>query len=172
MNKSLSVVICGLVVTGSAWAYQKGVVRSHYTDEAIGYALDTPKFPGLGETPGGTVVFTAPPEAGFASNVNVVVQPMTTTRKAYRDLTDGGIKKLSMKINEDKDATVSERDAIRFDYEGKMNGKDLHFLSLAVIEKDRVILFTCTATAVAFPKVASEFRACLDSVRLRPEIRP
>ncbi len=172
MNKSSAVVLCGLVASGSAWAYQRGAVRSHYADESVGYSLDTPKFPAPGERQVVLAVFSGQPEAGFGSNMTVINQAVSTTRKAYRDVTLASFQKLGLKVNEDRDVTVSGRDAIRLDYEGKTNARDLRFLSLAVIEKDRVLLFTCTATVDAFPKIAAEFRSSLDSVRLREGPRP
>jgi hypothetical protein len=47
-----------------------------------------------------------------------------------------------------------------------MEGKDLRFLALAVVDTDRVFLTTCTALKSRFQEDEPEFRACLDSFKL------
>jgi len=141
--------------------------RSAYMDLNYGFALFAPKFPKATNQNVTPVILTGPGEAGFSSNVNVTIQPATTTRKAYHDQSLNEFRQVGLKVNSDRNVTVSGKDAIRFDYEGQAGGKNLHFLSLAVIDKDRVILVTCTATPEAFPAIEPEFSACLDSFRLK-----
>jgi hypothetical protein len=167
--KNLVVAVAGLLLLGTVMAAPAGAPRrSVYNDANYGFSLDAPAFSSAGK--GQTVVpviLTGPNVNGFASNVNVVVSSITTTRKGYRDLTLAGMKQANMKINEDRDVTVSGRDAIRYDYEGKNGGKEVHFLALAVIDKDRVVVVTCTALASEFKAMEPEFRACLDSFQLK-----
>lgn len=167
--KRLGMVMAGLLFLGTVMAAPGDAPRrSVYSDANYGFSLESPAFARAGQ--GQTVVpliLTGPNVNGFASNVNVVVSSISTTRKGYRDLTLAGMKKLDMKIKEDRDVTVSGRDAIRYEYEGTSEGKDVHFLALAVIDKDRVVLVTCTALASEFKTMEPEFRACLDSFQLK-----
>ncbi len=94
-------------------------------------------------------------------------QATTTTRKAYRDLSIGQFEQLKFKLNSEKELTVSGRDALRLDYEGTVpqGGKEYHFLALAVIDKERVVLVTCTALPENFAAVEPEFQACIASLK-------
>jgi hypothetical protein len=132
-----------------------------------GFAIFAPNFPKVPKQTVIPVMFTGPAEGGFSSNVNITIQPVSTTRKAYHDQSLREFGQLGFKLNSSRDVTVSGKDAIRLDYEGKASGKDLHFLSLAVFDKDRVILVTCTALPDSFAAVEPEFNACLDSFRLK-----
>jgi hypothetical protein len=174
MKKRLIVLFCGLLVTGSAWSFHKAANRSRYNDEVYGFVIDAPRFPGAGPTTASTpVLFTGAPVAGFASNVNVLVQAAKTTRKDLRELSLGQFRELDLKLISERELSVSGREAIEIEYEGKFPGqKKLHFLSLSIIDKDRVIVITCTSTPEAFAATEPEFRACLSSFRLKEDIRP
>jgi hypothetical protein len=168
MRKILGLAAFVLVSLGVVWAAQDPPVkRSAYMDVNHGFAIFAPNFPRAPKQTVIPVMFTGPAEAGFSSNVNITIQAATLTRKMYRDQSLAQFRQLGFKVNSDRDVTVSGKDAIRLDYEGKAVGKDLHFLALAVIDKDREILVTCTATPEGFSAVESEFKACLDSFRLK-----
>jgi hypothetical protein len=169
VKKPLCLAALGAMLIGTTWAAQATKARrSSYTDEAHGFTLEAPRFPGAGPNVAAIpLVVSGPAEGGFASSVNVGIQASKTTRKGYRELSLGQFRQIGLKVNSDRDVTVSGREAIRFDYEGQLQGRDLHFLTLAVIDKERVVLVTCTASAAAFPAVAPEFNACLDSFKLR-----
>lgn len=158
----------GLLLAGTLMAAQDAAPkRATYTDPAVGFTLASPAFPKANQGQSATsVVMTGPSVDGFASNVNVNIQPMATTRKGYLDLSLGEMKQVGLKVNSHRELMVSGKEAILFDYEGKMLGKDLHFLALAVVEKERVILVTCTALAASYKAIEPEFQACLDSFRL------
>jgi len=169
MKTSLAAFVCGLILASVAWSFQDVVKRSHYTDEVYGFSIDAPRFPDVATNTGSIpVAFTGISQSGGASNVNVMVQAVAKTRKEYREFSLAQMKRIGLKVNSDRDVTISDRDAMEIDYEGKIGGFPLlHFLALAVIEKDRVILITCTASPQAFPAVEAEFRACLASFRLK-----
>jgi hypothetical protein len=112
------------------------------------------------------IAMAGPARSGFASNVNVTVQRVTTSREKFRDLSVKQFQMLRFKINSEQNLTISGKDAILFDYEGNMEGKDLRFLALAVVDTDRVFLTTCTALKSRFQEDEPEFRACLDSFKL------
>lgn len=157
----------GILLTGTLLAAQEGAPkRSTYTDPTAGFMLAAPAFPKAG--PGQLavpVVMSGPTVDGFASNVNVNIQQIATTRKGYLDLSLGQMRQIGLKVNSHRDLTVAGKDAIEFDYEGNLGGRDLHFLALAIIEKEQVILVTCTALAASYKEIEPEFKACLESFR-------
>lgn len=160
-------VVVAALLAGSAWGYQNGPAkRSTYKDADYGFTIDAPRFPGSGSK-GATVFMSAGPSDGkFAPNVNVLVEHAKTTAEIHLDDSVAQIEKAGLKINERKTRKVSGRDAVEIDYEGTLNGiKDLRFLSLSVIEKDRIIIVTCTAPIATFDAVEAECRACLDSLK-------
>ena len=64
-----------------------------------------------------------------------------------------------MELHGQKLRKVAGRDAVVLDYQGSINGgQELRFLSLAVIEKDRVVLVTCTTPPDAFAQGEAEYR--------------
>ncbi|MHC5537680.1 hypothetical protein ACYOEI_05550 [Singulisphaera rosea] len=163
----VSVVVAALFA-GSAWGFQKGAeTRSSYKDTVHGFMIDLPNFPGAGpKTPG--MVFTAagPVQDKFAPNVNVVIQATSTKVKDFVDLSIGQFKQLGMKLHSQTLLKVAGHEAVILDYQGSINGgRELRFLSLSVIEKERVVLVTCTTTPDAFAQGEAEFRACLDSLK-------
>jgi hypothetical protein len=178
MNRKLTVATVSVVslsfFLGTAWAVQKAVKRSKFVDETYGYSIELPKFPGANPNSNATAfIVTGPPANGFAPNVNVTIQGISTTLKAYRDLSVAQFDQLGLKVNSEKERKVSGREAIEFDYEGKLPQADkaFRFLALAVVEKERIVLVTCTATPQTFPAVEAEFHACIDSMKF-PEASP
>ena len=168
MRTLLGLAAAGLVLVVAAAAQAPKDPRSTYSDAVYGFAFDAPRFPPAGADQVAIPVnVSGVGEGGFASNVNVMVQPKAASRKAYRDRAIAQFKQMGLTLHAARDLTVSDRDAALFDYSGRIAGRDLHFLALAVIAKDRVFLVTCTATAGAFKRLEPEFRACLDSFRLQ-----
>jgi len=159
----------GLLLAGTLAGAQAPAPRQpNYIDSTYGYSFAAPAFPPAGAgQPAVPVIVAGPTVDGFASNVNVNIQQMATTRQGYIDLSLGQLRQLGFKIHTTKEVTVSGKDGIRFDYEGKLGSRDLHCLALAVIEKERVILVTCTALTTAYKAIEPEFQACLDSFRLK-----
>jgi hypothetical protein len=167
MRQTLGLVIGGLVFTSLGWSAQKAsTMVSAYTDATYGFTIHAPSFP---KATRGTVVplmMYAPPEDQFATNVNVGVQSVQMSRKAYRDASVAQFQKLGFKINSERNTTVSGKDAIFWDYEGTMAGRSMRFLALAVMDRDRVIVATGTALRENFPRYEPAFRTCLDSFRI------
>jgi hypothetical protein len=174
MKKTPFLALCVLIISGSAWSFQKSEKRSRYTDETYGFSVDAPQFPGVGPKVAYTrVVFVGPPENGFASNVNLRIQPLIKSIEKYREDDRKWLESAGLKVNSARDLTVSGRPATQIDYEGKLGSpKDLRFLNLSVFDKDRVIVITCTSLSDAFEAIAPEFRASLASFRLKDDVRP
>jgi hypothetical protein len=168
MRTLLVLAIGGFLVVGLAWPAARTARRpSSYNDGTYGFAITPPRFPaaarGTNITP---VILYAPPENGFASNVNVVIQNASMSRQAYRNLSVQQFQQLGYTVNSERNLTVSGRDAILFDYEGTLQGRDLRFLALAVLDTDRILLVTGTAPRESFKKYEPGFRAAIGSFRV------
>lgn len=160
-----SVLLIGTLVVAQA---PPAARQPNYIDSTYGFSFASPAFPQAGAgQPAVPVIVAGPTVDGFASNVNVNIQQLATTRQGYIDLSLGQLRQLGFKINSTTEVTVSGKEGVRFDYEGKLGGRELHCLALAVVEKERVVLVTCTAQATAYQAIEPEFRACLDSFRLK-----
>jgi hypothetical protein len=140
-----------------------------YTDPHYGFSIDPPKVPIAGAGASATpAMFFAPAEEGFAANMGVVVQTQAMTAAQYGEITRGQLKDAGFKVYAEKALKVAGRDALLWDYEGAVQGRDLHWLALAVMDTERVYLVTCTATSAGFGKHQKAFQAALDSFTLPP----
>ena len=156
---------CVLLAAAAAAGYAIAPKPSTYTDGTYGFTIQAPPFAVAAEGSSALrVLMFDPAESGFSANVNVVVQHVSMTADEYRDLTLKQFKEAGFKLHTDSKKKVSGRDALVFDYEGTQQGQEMRFLSLAVIEKSRVFLATCTALKADFEKQAKGFNECLDSL--------
>jgi len=168
-----AVVVLGVMVTVTVLlgAEQPGASVGTYTDTRYGFSIQAPAFP---EAPsGGGVVpvqMFSPAELGFASNVNVMVQRAASSRPLYRQASRNQFQQMGLTINSDTDLTVSGKDAVLFNYEGAMGGRELRWLALAVIDAEQVFLVTCTAPKDTFGRYEKQFHACLDSFHLLEQL--
>jgi len=138
-----------------------------YVDSTYGFTMNPPSFATDTTLPADvTAMFFAPSKNGFASNLNITIQNVITTRADYLAFTKAQIEKQSLKFNTSENISVSGRDALLLDWEGKMNGHDVRCLALAVFDKRRVFLITGTAPIEDYSEYAAAFRASLLSFRL------
>ncbi len=169
MKLAIKVALVFALGMSTAWAIQNAVKRSKYVDENYGYSLELPKFPGAGPTRLSTaLIVTGPRGSSVAPSVDVTIYPNSRTVKDYRELMLGHFKQIGLKLNSEKELKVSGKDAVEFDYEGgslEPGARPLHFLALAVVERERVVVVTCSATPKAFPGLEKEFRACINSLK-------
>jgi hypothetical protein len=171
MKKTLAILACALLMAGTAWAYHRAAKRSRFVDEVVGYALDTPRFPGADAKRAGIhAIFLGPAEDGFSNNVNILVIKQSTSLDVFQKVSLAEIEKAKFKLIANRVLTISGHQAVEFEYEGMMNGRELHFIALSVVEDDRVVQVTCTASSKTFAAVEPEFRACLASFRLAPGV--
>jgi hypothetical protein len=152
----------------AAWAtpaFGSGVEDADY-----GYSLSLPKFPGAPAVGTGMMRLSVagPPESGFAPNVNVMVQELKTTREEFTALSRNQVVAAGGKVLSTSNREVGGRPAVLFEYEAPMQGQTLHFLQMAVVLPERVLLVTCTALGARFAQQAPEFRRVLDSFKLQP----
>jgi hypothetical protein len=149
-------------------AQQAATARATYVDPTYKFTIQAPAFPKVAAD--GMVIpvsFQAPPQDGFGPNVNVIVQPLKTTRKDFRDSTAAQFEQAGIELKSERMVTVSGREAVDWDYENELQGRRLRFLQRAIIAEDRVLIATCTAPAEAFPKYEAAFRQSLASFKLQ-----
>src|SRR5438876_12243637 len=112
MRKMHGFVIVGLLLGTLLRSAGNTASRSStYADHTYGFTLNAPQFPK--SLPGKSVMLiamAAPPEGGFASNVNVLVQQVATSRKEYRDLSVRQYRAAGQTVNSARDLTVSGKD--------------------------------------------------------------
>lgn len=138
-----------------------------YKDDVYKFSIDAPKLPKPPSNQSAVpVAFVGPPEDGVSPNVNVLVLNAAVTAEQYRDLSLKQFKQAGQKVNSEAKKKVSGRDATVWDYEGPQQGKELRFLAMAVSDRDRVFLITCTSVKSRFERHQKEFQACLDSFKL------
>ncbi|HXX94468.1 MAG TPA: hypothetical protein VEN81_12600 [Planctomycetota bacterium] len=145
----------------------RGAKPSVYTDSVYGFSIQAPAFPpaatGSSATP---VMLVAPSEDNFASNVNVMVLNAAVSLEDYQAQSLKEFKAMGLKENSETKSKIAGRDAIVWDYEGKLQGNELRWLAAAIAAKDKVYLITCTTLKKHFEKHEKEFRACLESFKL------
>ena len=169
MRSMIAAFVLGLLAASAAWGVQGKVARSVYRDEVDGYSVEVPRFPKVGPaTAGLRAVFSGLATEGVATNLNILVQPLAGLDLAkYRKATGERFQRNGMKVHQDTLIKVSGRDAIAYDYElGTPEGK-FRVVSIAVFDRERVILVTGTAELDQFAAVESELRASLASLKFR-----
>ena len=134
-----------------AWTAAEGPKRlpTVYMDGRYGFSMQPPDFP----------------KGGFASNINVMIQNVGLTMDQYRELSNGQFKQMELKILSETRKKIGGKDAILWEYEGKSQGRALHWMSLAVSDGERVFLITGTATQDEWETASKQFRTCLDSFK-------
>ncbi len=175
MKKAMVAFLCGagvvalVVAAEAAAAKKKKVSRPKYSNARHGFSIETPLFADVPKGKSLTLAaFKAPVSKASSSNVNILIQKRSTSIDAYDKLTLKELNAMGVTINSKKRSKVGGLDALHLDCEGKMVGRELRFLSLAVFKKDEVVLVTCTALKSEFKGVEKEFRACLASFKLTP----
>jgi len=168
MRRLAAILILGVSSIICVSACQKnGEKVSRYADAQYGFTINAPKFPtasaGSQVVP---VMMFAPGRRGFASNVNVIVEQVGISRKDYRDRTLKRFGASGYALHSERNLTVSGRDAILFDFEGRMGTRALRFLELAVFDTNRFYSITCAAPRNRFSDYEAALRACLDSFEL------
>jgi hypothetical protein len=168
------VVACaagGFVLSAEAPARK----ASTYTDGLYGFSIGAPEFPAVPKGANAMpVMLLGPAEEGFSPNVNVLIIPGKTTRKQVVEANLTQFKTTGWKMNSTAETTRSGKDAVLFDYEGRMpgGGAEMHWLCLIVVDDDRQLVVTCTALKGSFGKHEQAFRTCLASFKLDNQEAP
>jgi hypothetical protein len=168
MRRALQIAALGLICFSLPSAAGKSPAqRSSYADGIHGFSMSAPRFPGSARGMNALpVIFNGPAENGFANNVHVMIQPMSMTRKAYRDLSLRQFAQAGSTLISEKNLTVSGRPALLLDFTSESQGRPMRHLALAVIDTHRVFLITGTELKESFKRDAPAFRACLLSFKI------
>ncbi len=156
------------LLAGIAWGGQAAARKpSTFTDETYRFTIPAPAFPkaksGDSVVP---VVMFAPAESDHTPNVQVTVHQVALKLEEYRRAQLDQVKRAGWKVNAETKVKVSGREAILFDYEGPHQGRELRWLALALVDRDRAFLVTAAALKAGFAKVEKEFRTCLEGFKL------
>lgn len=170
MKSALTAILASLATAAGALALPHGPTGpapSSFTDGLYGLSIRPPRF---SEPADGASVtrafFAAPPSSNFAANVNVFIQKRTTTLDEYLKTSAEEFERLKFKMISETRGKVSGRDAVTVDYEGTLQGRELRWHAVVVVEKTRVIQVTCTALKTNFEDYEKEFKDCLESLSL------
>ncbi len=170
MRKTLIGLALGCALMGTLWAAGAGK-PSVYTDRTYGFEIQAPAFAKTKTTGVVAVQMFGPPMNGFSPNVNVTIQPVALEAEAYIESTKAQFKQLGWTLHSVKEKTVGGKPALVFDYEGNMANRDLRFLAMAVLDKEktRTLLVTGACPKEHFEANRALFEASLNSFRLLPE---
>jgi len=164
--KTMSAFLLGVLSTAAVAAAARA--PSKYVDATYGFSIDAPAFAAVEK--GGSVspaMFLAPPQGGFSTNVNVLIQENEIGIDAYAESTREQMKTVGLTMIEDKKVEISGKPALRLEYAGKgQGGRPLHWAAIAVAARGRVYLVTATCSEAEWPKQEKALRACLDSFQL------
>jgi hypothetical protein len=109
------------------------------------------------------LVMTLSAEGGFASNVNVQIQQYPQSLKAYLDLTLKQLKQMKWTVIEKKETN----DFIEIEYEGRMQGKKLHWYARAFKKGNSVFLITATSLDSKWKTSSEKLKECVNSFELK-----
>lgn len=140
----------------------------HAEANAVEFPLYGFEIDPLDSTPGAegsaVLVMSLPGVRGFASNVNVNIQPYKGTMKEYVALSKRQFEQAKCKVITDEQKEDGEW---RIEYTATMGGNNLHFYSRALLKGERVYLVTATAEESQWAGVQAKLRKNVDSLKLK-----
>ena len=156
-----------LAATDALARQSRVVAPSAYTNGLYAFSIVPPDFAKADkDSANQTAMFFAPGKNGFANNLGVMVQNVKTTLDEYIARSQEQFKQGGLKTAVETRLKVSGHDAVLWEYEGATKDRKLKFLSLAVVDRDRVFLITGTSTLDDYDALSKEFRASLSSFKL------
>jgi hypothetical protein len=106
--------------------------------------------------------FFLPPSAGFAPNINILIQPPVPIED-FAKLSKQQFDMFGFKVI--KDAMVPPNEW-NVEYEGNTQGRSCHFFARAVRTDKKVFLITATTTADQWDKTSPQLIECVKSFAL------
>ncbi len=104
-----------------------------------------------------------PVQNGFAGNVNVQMQPYTLTMSDYVALSRKQFKQIGLSL-----LSVQEEGDVAFlEYEGALQGRDLHWYAKAIKSGDYIYLVTATDSQKNWPKSRQKLISVVNSFKLK-----
>jgi hypothetical protein len=151
-------LLCSLVLTFIAVA--QPAVAAPLVVPADGNKIDPLDQPAGPPATHMAVGLARPGSAGFAPNVNVMVQAYADTMDAYIALSKTQFTQMEAKLSLDK--KLSDKEWV-VEYTGKLPQGELHFYARAVAVPGKVYLITATDTPAAWEKNGAALKKCVDS---------
>ena len=158
------------MLVASSWSAASAQDRdskkgSIYKDDALGFSMNPPGFKaGPGPRVGSVAIFSGPAEAGFAANLNILIQ-----RVGFDDFikaSDGSFQAAGLEVLSKTMGKAGKHRTCEYLYQGTLQGKALKFLALAVEDGDRVFLLTGTSLQQNFDANEPAFREAISSFAL------
>ena len=101
---------------------------------------------------------------GFANNISIAVQEGLISRDLYLGQTLSQLVSMGFTPKGHRFVETSGREGILFEFSGNLLGRPLRYLSLALIDLERVIILTATIPENEFDKVKGEYETYLKSI--------
>jgi hypothetical protein len=137
-----------------------------YRDSTYGFELRPPVFDLLAAGKMQDIAtFCAPAVDGFSPTVAIRILQvnLSASRAAYTKSAVRAIEQIGAKVSQQKAGKVQGRDTLLLDAGGTVKGRNMHFLQYSVLDSDRVIIVTCSATEQQFADLQDRLTACLKS---------
>jgi hypothetical protein len=134
--------------------------RDRYVDRNFGFSFSKPHFAPSDELDLTTVAITlaASPSGAFAPNINVIVQNVETNLDAFAQRQLQELKSIGWEVVEQSHRQIGGRSALRTRARGSLQGLDVEFLAVAIIQNEKkAFVLTCTTTRDQFPEYEAEF---------------
>ena len=151
-----------LTLCTSAFAEDKA---AKFTDPIHGFTINAPDL-GPSKQVLTPVIFSGPVDSGFSANVSVRIQPGADKIKSYIAANLAQLADMKATVVSQKQLTVSGCDAVLIEFQATINGTAMHFLSLSVLQPDKIYIVTGTALDSNYAKYEEAFKKCIDSFAL------
>lgn len=156
---SLVVVMFGLAQIAPA---------GEYRDDELGFAFTAPS---LGAPPTGQqvqrVLLMGPQIDNFAPNVKVQIKQIQSTRESMIEQSDKDFATNGITVTAKNLREVQGLPAVSYECQWTYQNIPLRMINLVVVEPNRLIILTCTASQASFPTYDAEFRKAIDSFVVR-----
>jgi hypothetical protein len=109
------------------------------------------------------LIMSLPASEGFAPNINIQIQKYPNSLDDYAKLSTSQFKQFKFKIIQNEKI----KDALIFEYSGTMQGRKLHWYSMAYKKEDNVFLITATSTESQWKTQKEKLIGCVKSFKLK-----
>lgn len=142
-----------------------------YVDQSLGFSFSKPHFTPseVKDVTTTAISLAGAPDAGFAPNVNVIVQNIEITLDAYQRRQAEEMSTLGWEVIEQTQTTIGGKSVLRTHVRGSVQGLEVEFLMAAMTRNGKkLFVLTCSATPAQFPKYEAEFNRVVSSFALAP----
>lgn len=127
---------------------------------AADYEFTPPAFPD--DTGGQVFQYFMPASDGFAANVNLQIQPYEGSLEEYEALSVAQFEQLDLEVVQ----TERRDDELMFEYQGSMQGTEMHWYARVIKKGDLFYVVTATALAERWSAERDELTRSVQSFSL------